>query len=98
MAEPVHVLELLVEVEPLGPAAQDIVAAVLAIISVAAAIVDLGARIGPALAHAIGNRARPPVEMRIDDVHGKSPQLNSRRRRVAGKAPLDVAARHQTQW
>jgi hypothetical protein len=69
MAEPVHVRELVAEVEPVGPAVEHVVAAVLAQIGVAALLVHLGARIGVALAEPLGNRARPPVEVGIDDVH-----------------------------
>src|SRR5262249_38210200 len=73
MAEPVHMLELLVEVEPLGPAVEDVIAALLAQIGVAAAVVALRARKAFALAQPLRDRARPPVEMRIDDVHGAVP-------------------------
>src|SRR5207244_9143647 len=44
MAEAVHVRELRIEVEPVGPAVENVVPALLAQIGIAAALVDLGAR------------------------------------------------------
>src|SRR5207253_11475469 len=78
MAEPVHVRELPVEIEPLRPAAQDIIDIVLAQIGIAAPTVDLGARIGRALAEPLRHRTRPPVEMRINDPHVGIPAASTR--------------------
>ena len=64
--------ELLVEIEPLRPEIEPraAVAVVLAApIGVAALVVALGARIILAAAEQIENRARPPMEMGIDDAH-----------------------------
>ncbi len=73
VAEGVHVGELLVEVIPLGPAAQRRLLAALAQVSIAAAVVDDGARESLAAAKALEDRAGPPVEMGVDDSHPASP-------------------------
>ena len=72
VAEAVHVFELLVEIEPLGPGVEMLAAGVAAHVVVAAALVD--ARLGEvlALAELLENRAGPPMKMRIDDVHGRA--------------------------
>ena len=62
-------LELFVEIKPLRPAVQMCAAAGAALIVVAAPLIALGAGILFALAQALEDGARPPVEMRIDDVH-----------------------------
>ena len=70
MAEARHVFELLVEIEPLGPAVEMLAAVGTAPIIVAAARID--PRVGEilALAQLVENRPGPPMEMRVDDVHG----------------------------
>ena len=73
MAEPVHVLELLVEIEPLGPAVDRQAAAGAALIAVAAAGVGRGARKVLALAELLQDRPGPPMEMGIDNVHDGAP-------------------------
>src|SRR6185369_12431331 len=73
MAEAVHVFELLVEIEPLGPAVEMLAAVGAASVVVATARVDAGARVVPALAKLVENGSRPPMEMRVDDVHGGCP-------------------------
>src|SRR5215469_10232122 len=75
MAEPVHVLELLVEIEPLGPAVDRVAAAGAAPIAVAAASIGRGLGKVRALAELLQDRAGPPVKMRVDDVHGAASEL-----------------------
>ena len=70
VAEARHVLELLVEIEPLGPGIEMRAAAGAPHVVVAAALVDFGLGEILALAELVENRPGPPVEMRIDDVHG----------------------------
>src|SRR5262249_16890353 len=69
--EPVHVFELLVEIEPFGPAVEELAGVGAPHVIVAAALVDSRARIVLALAELVENRPGPPMEMRIDDVHGR---------------------------
>ena len=66
----VHVFELLVEIEPLGPGVEMLAGVGAAPIVVAAARID--PRVGEilALAQLVENRPGPPMEMRVDDVHG----------------------------
>ncbi len=70
VAEAVHVFELLVEIEPLGPGVQVLTGIGAAHVVVAAALVDLAPRVVLPRAELVENRARPPMEMGIDDVHG----------------------------
>src|SRR4029077_19244463 len=65
-----HVFELLVEIEPFGPGVEMAAGALPAKIAVATLVVD--ARLGKilALAQPVENRPGPPMEMRVDDVHG----------------------------
>jgi len=70
MAEAVHVFERLVEVEPLGPGVEVATAALPAVIAVTALVVDVGLGEILAFAQLVENRSGPPMEMRVDDVHG----------------------------
>jgi hypothetical protein len=70
VAEAVHVFELLVEIEPLRPGIEMLAAGGSAHVVVAAALVDPGLGEFAALAQLVENRAGPPMEMRVDDVHG----------------------------
>ncbi len=72
VAQPVHVGELRVEFEPFRTEHEPGFA-FLAPVIVAAARIPLGPRIALALAQLLEHRARPPVEMRIDDMHQRSP-------------------------
>jgi hypothetical protein len=67
-----HVFKLLVEIEPLGPGVEVLTASAAAHVVVAATVVD--PRLGEAatLAELVEDRTRPPVEVRVDDVHGLS--------------------------
>src|SRR5258708_1458543 len=73
MAEAIHMLELLVEVEPLGPAVDRLAAAGAAPVAVAAAGIALGPGKVRALAKLIQDRPGPPMEMRVDYVHDRAP-------------------------
>ena len=77
VAEAVHVFELLVEIEPLGPAVEMSAAACTARVVVAALAVHRGPRVVLALAQLVEDRARPPMKMRIDDVHAEVPAAKS---------------------
>src|SRR5579862_5545163 len=70
MAEARHIFELLVEIEPFRPGIEMLAAVRATQIIVAAAVVRARSREISALAQLVENRPRPPVEMRIDNVHG----------------------------
>ena len=70
VAEAVHVFELLVEIEPLGPGVEMLAGLGPAHVVVAAALVDPSLGEILALAELFENRAGPPMEMRVDDMHG----------------------------
>ncbi len=72
VAKAIHVFELAIEVEPLGPAVERR-APLLPHIIIATAAVDLSRRIARAPAKAVEDFSRPPVEMGIDDTHGVCP-------------------------
>jgi hypothetical protein len=78
VTEAVHVFELLVEIEPLGPGVQMLAGLGAAHVVVAATLVDPGRGEPLPLAELFENRAGPPMEMRVDNVHG---MLSCRRRR-----------------
>ena len=71
MAEAVHMLELLVEVEPLGPAVDRLAELGAAPIAVATTVVGRGTGKILALAELLENRPRPPMKMRIDNMHAR---------------------------
>ena len=75
VAEPVHVRELLVEIEPIGPAVEVRAGAVAAPVVVTAVGVAPSAWESLPLAKLVEHRARPPMEMGVDDVHGFLPCL-----------------------
>ncbi len=81
VAEPVHMFELLVEIEPLRPGIQRRPALMSDIIVAAAGIflrtADKSLRLQKRLEHA----ARPPVEMRVDDFHTAAPDCAALARR-----------------
>ena len=69
VAERVHRFELAVEIMPFGPTAEHVIAAAFEQARIAAAGVDRRRRASLAFAQRLENRSRPPVEVRIDDVH-----------------------------
>src|SRR5690242_7417542 len=76
MSEAVHMRELIVDIEPLGPTAEELfLTSTRTEELIAATIIGLGAREIIALAQCLKDRARPPVEMGIDDVHQGSPTI-----------------------
>src|SRR5262249_37512223 len=79
VAEAVHVRELLVEVEPFLPAVEVGAALGAAPVVVAAARIRHRPRIALAPGERLENGWRPPVEVRIDDVHGISRRIRSLR-------------------
>src|SRR5262249_17327310 len=72
VAEAVHAFELLVEIEPLGPAVEVLAAVGAPHVIVAAAPIDPRAGVVLAPGELVENRPGPPMEMRVDDVHGAS--------------------------
>src|ERR1700736_3125210 len=70
VSEPVHVFKLLVEIEPFGPAVEMLSTARAPHVVVAALPVDLGTGIFLAPAKLVENGSGPPMEMRVNDVHG----------------------------
>ncbi len=70
VAQARHVFELPVEIEPLGPGVEMAAAVLPAKIAVAALVVDVRPGEILALAQLVENRSRPPMEMRVDDMHG----------------------------
>ena len=80
VAEAVHVFELLVEIEPLGPGVEMLAGVGAAHVVVAAALVDPALGVLGALAELLEDRARPPVKVGVDDVHIGDPARASCRR------------------
>ena len=85
MAELVHRLELAVEIEPLGPAPELVVGALFEPARVAAAVVDPGIGHRRSPAQPLDHRTRPPVEMRVDDVHRDGPPAGRAQSSLARK-------------
>jgi hypothetical protein len=74
VAKPVHMRQLLVQIEPCGPGGQLVIGvAVVAEIDVIAVAVQFDAWIAFAFVQRFENRAGPPMKVGIDNAHNLSP-------------------------